>query len=51
MISLANVVSSLPEDTDVSQRIQVADIIVADDGLGTNVLGIVGADHFIYNPL
>jgi Ca2+-binding RTX toxin-like protein len=37
-------VTSLAENADTSARIKVADIAIADDGLGTNVLGLTGAD-------
>ena len=43
-VTLSNVVSSFAEDTDTSSRIKVADIAVGDDGQGTNVLSLAGAD-------
>jgi hypothetical protein len=43
-VSLSNLVSSLEENTDTSLAIKVADIIIADDALGTNVLSLTGAD-------
>ena len=43
-VTLSNVVSSFAEDTDTSSRIKVADIAIGDDGQGTNVLSLAGAD-------
>ena len=43
-VSLQNVVSSLSENTNTSTPIKVADILVADDALGTNVLSLSGAN-------
>ena len=43
-VTLTNLVSSLAEDADTSGAIRVADIVVTDDGLGTNVLSLGGAD-------
>lgn len=34
----------LPEDIDVTARIKLADVVIADDGIGTNNLSIRGAD-------
>jgi VCBS repeat-containing protein len=43
-ISLNNAVSSIAENTSTATRIKVADVVVADDGLGTNNLTVTGAD-------
>ena len=43
-VSLANTVSSLPEDTNTASAIRVADIVIGDDALGTNTLSLSGAD-------
>ncbi len=43
-VSLANVTFVLPDDHDTTSRVKVADIVVADDGLGTNTLGLSGSD-------
>jgi uncharacterized protein YjiK len=43
-ISLQNVVSSIPENTSTATPLKLADIIVADDGIGNNVLGLGGTD-------
>ncbi len=43
-VELANAVSSLLEATDTSSRLFVADIVVSDDGLGTNQLSLSGDD-------
>jgi len=41
-IALANVVTSLVENTDTTSRVKVADIVVTDDALGTNELSLSG---------
>ena len=43
-LALANTVTSLPENTTSATRIRVADIVVTDDALGTNVLTLTGVD-------
>ena len=43
-VSLANQISPLSENTDTSTAIRVADIVVADDALGTETLTLGGAD-------
>ena len=43
-ITLNNAVTSLPEDSNTSSAVKLADILVTDDGLGTNDLSITGAD-------
>jgi len=43
-LSVANTTASLPENTPTASRIKLADIVVADDGLGTNSLSLSGAD-------
>ncbi len=48
MVALNNTVSSLPENTDTTLRIKVADIVVMDDLLGTNVLSLTGADANLF---
>jgi hypothetical protein len=47
-VTLNPVVTALAEDADTSARIKVADIAVTDDGLGTNVLGLTGADAALF---
>jgi VCBS repeat-containing protein len=47
-VALNNVLMSLPEDADTSNRIKVADIIVTDDSLGEAVLGLLGADAALF---
>jgi protocadherin Fat 4 len=47
-VALANIVTSLAEDTDTTSRVKVADIVVADDALGTNVLSLSGADAALF---
>jgi len=43
-VVLTNQTSSLPENTNTSARLRVANVNVTDDQLGTNVLGVTGAD-------
>lgn len=43
-VDLTNPTTSLAEGTSTATRLKVADVVVADDGLGTNVLGLTGAD-------
>ncbi len=43
-IALANQVNALPENSNTGARVKVADIVVTDDGLGTNMLSVSGAD-------
>ncbi|TWU05284.1 RTX-I toxin determinant A from serotypes 1/9 [Symmachiella macrocystis] len=48
MVALDNTVTILPEDTDTTSRVKVADIVVTDDALGTNVLSLSGADAGLF---
>ena len=43
-VSLTNIVPTLAEDTDTSSAIKIADILIIDDALGTNLLSLSGAD-------
>jgi hypothetical protein len=43
-VTLANAVTSIPENASTAAPIRVADIIVTDDGLGPNHLSVTGAD-------
>ncbi|HKE59755.1 MAG TPA: SdiA-regulated domain-containing protein [Pyrinomonadaceae bacterium] len=43
-VTLANAVTSIPENASTAAPIRVADIIVNDDGLGPNHLAVTGAD-------
>ena len=47
-VALANTTTTFPEDTDTTARIKVADIVVSDDALGTNVLSLSGADSALF---
>lgn len=47
-VTLANTVTSLPENTDTTARTRVADIIITDDALGTNTLSLTGADAALF---
>jgi hypothetical protein len=41
---LSNVIASLPETTNTSAALKVAEITISDDELGTNLLSLAGAD-------
>lgn len=43
-LELAGTVDTLPESTDTTNRIKVADIVVTDDARGTNQLALSGAE-------
>jgi uncharacterized protein YjiK len=43
-VTLTNVVSSLLENTATATRLKLADVVVNDDGLGTNNLTVTGSD-------
>ena len=43
-VALADATTSLPDTTDTSDRVKVADLQVTDDDLGTNDLGVTGPD-------
>lgn len=43
-LALTNIVAALPENTNTSSHIKVADILITDDALGTNTLSLAGAD-------
>ena len=43
-VRLVNAMTTLPEDVDTSRAIQVADIVVTDDGRGENTLSLSGPD-------
>ena len=47
-VTLTNVLTSLAEDASTASAIKIADIVVTDDAIGTNTLGLTGADatHF-----
>jgi RHS repeat-associated protein len=47
-VALINTVTELPENTDTSSGVKVADIVVTDDGIGTNALGLSGADATMF---
>jgi hypothetical protein len=47
-VSLANAVTALDEDADVSAGLKVADIVVADDGQGNYNLALTGADQGLF---
>ena len=43
-LTLANPVGSLDENTSTATRVKVADVVITDDGLGTNVFSLTGTD-------
>ncbi len=43
-LNLANTIPSLAENTSTASRIKVADIVIADDNLGSNVISLSGTD-------
>ncbi len=47
-VALQNAVTNLPEDTNTSTRLKVADIVVTDDALGTNTLLLGGEDQALF---
>ena len=47
-VSLENTTTTLAEDTATSPRVKVADIVITDDGLGTNDLTLSGADAALF---
>ncbi|MFK7821583.1 MAG: Ig-like domain-containing protein, partial [Planctomycetaceae bacterium] len=44
-VELTNLVTSLPDDTDTTNEIRVADITLNDDALGSNQLTLLGPDQ------
>jgi VCBS repeat-containing protein/predicted outer membrane repeat protein len=47
-LTLSNTATTLAENTSTASRVKVADIIVSDDGQGTNVLSLAGADAALF---
>ncbi|MHC4436550.1 MAG: cadherin-like domain-containing protein, partial [Planctomycetota bacterium] len=48
-VSLINTITALPENIDTTNPIKVADIVITDEGLGTNVLSLSGADASLFH--
>ncbi|MFC1793816.1 cadherin-like domain-containing protein, partial [Planctomycetota bacterium] len=48
-VALINTITALPENTDTTYPIKIADIVVTDDGFGTNVLSLSGADASLFH--
>lgn len=44
VVSLQNTTTSLPENTSTASAVQVADIVITDDALGTNTISLSGTD-------
>jgi hypothetical protein len=47
-VTLTNTVTTLPQTTDTTNPVRVADISISDDGLGTNELSLVGLDADLF---
>ncbi|MCA9047892.1 MAG: cadherin domain-containing protein, partial [Planctomycetaceae bacterium] len=47
-LSLTPVITTLPEDADTSSRIAVAEIVITDDGRGTNEVSLSGTDASLF---
>ncbi|UFZ02671.1 S8 family serine peptidase [Bradyrhizobium ontarionense] len=47
-LSLANAVTEIAENSATDERIKIADIVVTDDGHGTNTLGLAGSDSGLF---
>jgi Ca2+-binding RTX toxin-like protein len=47
-VSLANMLAKISENTSTVSRVKVADIVLTDDGLGTNRLSLVGRDRALF---
>jgi VCBS repeat-containing protein len=47
-ISLINVIPTLSEDTDTSTSIKVADVVVSDDALGSQIVYLTGPDAALF---
>ena len=43
-ITLQNSITNLPEGTSTTARLKVADIVITDDGLGSNTISLTGVD-------
>ena len=43
-VALSGQTTSLPENTNTSSRLKLADVVVTDDGIGTNQYSVTGAD-------
>lgn len=48
-VSLTGATTTLPEDTDTTSRIKVGDIVIADDGVGSNHLTLEGTDKALFD--
>jgi hypothetical protein len=47
-LELSDVTSSLDENTDISQPIKLADIVITDDALGSNIITLSGDDATVF---
>jgi Ca2+-binding RTX toxin-like protein len=47
-LALSNATTSLPESTDTTNHVKVADITIIDDGVGSNSLTLSGADAALF---
>ncbi|MCE9635977.1 MAG: SdiA-regulated domain-containing protein [Planctomycetes bacterium] len=48
-LSLTSQVNSIQENTSTTTRLKVANVVIADDGLGTNALTVTGADAAFFD--
>ena len=47
-LTLTNQITSIQENTNTAARIKVADLVISDDGIGTNNLGLTGPDAALF---
>ena len=47
-LALTNQINTIAENTSTAARIKVADVVITDDGLGTNNLTVTGADAGVF---
>jgi len=48
VLTLENLVTTLPEDTDTTNTVKIADLKITDDALGTNNLHLLGQDASMF---
>ncbi|ANT62119.1 hypothetical protein AYJ57_16945 [Salipiger sp. CCB-MM3] len=47
-VALANALPSIDENVDTTSSVKIADIVITDDGLGSNALSLSGADAALF---
>ena len=50
-VGLANAIASLAENTPITADWKLADVVISDDGLGSNTLSLTGPDAALFNLL